>query len=97
MQATFNEQNNKNKILQGVSHMQFRESKGKAAYNLKIVYKTIQIVSHMQCKKSKPNILHCASHMQFKNSRVTILQGATCEQHAIFNKQKAGFSNVKYT
>ena len=38
MQATFNEQNSKDKILQGVSHMQFKESKGETAYNLKIVW-----------------------------------------------------------
>ena len=57
--------------------------------------KTTQIVSHMQCKKSKSNILHCVSRMQFKDSSTAILQGATCEQHAIFNQQKAGFSNMQ--
>ena len=51
-------------------------------------------MSHMQCKKSKSNILHCVSRMQFKDSSTAILQGATCEQHAIFNQQKAGFSRA---
>ena len=97
MQATSNEQNSKGRILQGVSHIQFKESKGKAAYNLEIVQKSAQIVSHVQCKKSKSNILRCVSHMQSKNSRTTILQGATCGQPAIFNQQKAGFINVQYT
>ena len=37
MQATCNEQNSKGRILQGMSHMQFKERKGEAAYHLKIV------------------------------------------------------------
>ena len=51
----------------------------------------------MQCKKSKSNILHCVSRMQFKDTSTSILQGATCEQHAIFNQQVLATCNQGYS
>ena len=87
-----NEQNSKGRILQGVSHMQFKERKGEITYHLKIVQKKLfKLRATCNVKRANVNILQCASYMQFKNSRKSILKGAKCKQHTIFNQQSRIF------